>query len=62
MKDGKQWKLNMQRQQQQYLWKVRTHIENLPQDPIRPARYLNGVKLNDDEVANITQPLMLPER
>ena len=28
--------------------------ENLPQDPIRPARYLNGVRLDDDEVANIT--------
>ena len=27
--------------------------ENPPQDPIRPARYLNGVKLDDDEVANI---------
>ena len=27
--------------------------ETLPQDPIRPARYLNGVKLEDDEVANI---------
>ena len=28
--------------------------ENPPQDPIRPARYLNDVKLDDDEVANIT--------
>ena len=27
--------------------------ENPPQDPIRPARYLNGVRLDDDEVANI---------
>ena len=24
------------------------------QDSIRPARHLNGVKLDDDEVANIT--------
>ena len=30
-----------------------THRENPPQDPIRPARYLNGVKLDDYEVANI---------
>ena len=36
--------------------------ENPPQDPIRPARYLNGVKLDDDEVDNIIQLLMLPER
>ena len=28
-----------------------------PQDPIRPARYLNGVKLDDHEVVNIAQPL-----
>ena len=28
--------------------------ENPPQDPIRLARYLNGVKLDDDEVPNIT--------
>ena len=27
--------------------------ENPPQDPIRPAGFLNGVKLEDDEVANI---------
>ena len=27
--------------------------ENPPRDPIRPARYLNGVKLDDDEVSNI---------
>ena len=27
--------------------------ENPPQDPIRPARHLNGVKLEDDELANI---------
>ena len=33
-----------------------------PQDPIRPARSLNGVKLDGDEVANIIQPPMLPER
>ena len=30
-----------------------THRENPPQDPIRPARYLNGMKLDDYEVANI---------
>ena len=30
-----------------------THSENPPQDPVRPARYLNGVKLGDCEVANI---------
>ena len=24
-----------------------------PQDPIRPARYLNGVKLDDYEMVNI---------
>ena len=30
-----------------------THRKNPPQDPIRPARYLNGVKLDDYEVANI---------
>ena len=28
----------------------------LPQDPIRPARFLNGVKLDDYEVVNISQP------
>ena len=28
--------------------------ENPQQDPIRPARQLNGVKSDDDEVANIT--------
>ena len=39
-----------------------TQSENLPQDPIRLARYLNGMKLDDDEVANIIQRLMLPER
>ena len=39
-----------------------THTENPPQDPIRPARYLNCVKLGDDEVANIIQPLMQLER
>ena len=27
---------------------------NPPQDPVRPARYLNGVKLDEYEVANIT--------
>ena len=26
---------------------------NPPKDPVRPARYLNGVKLDEDEVANI---------
>ena len=29
--------------------------ENLPQDPIRLARHLNGVKLDEDQVANTTQ-------
>ena len=28
-----------------------------PQDPIRPARYLNGVKLDEYEVVNIAWPL-----
>ena len=28
--------------------------KNPPQDPVRPARFLNGVKLDDYEVANIT--------
>ena len=27
---------------------------NPPQDPVRPARYLNGVKLDEYVVANIT--------
>ena len=35
--------------------------ENPPQDPIRPARYLNCVKLDDDEVANIIESLILPD-
>ena len=30
---------------------------NPPQDPLRPARYLNGVKLDDCEVVNIALPL-----
>ena len=29
---------------------------NPPQDPVRHARYLNGVKLDEHEVANITEP------
>ena len=29
------------------------HRRNPPQDPIRPARYLNGVKLDEYEVANV---------
>ena len=36
--------------------------KNPPQDPIRPARYLNGVKLDEDEVVNIIQSLILLER
>ena len=27
-----------------------------PQDPVRPARYLNGVKLDEYEVAGIALP------
>ena len=29
---------------------------NPPQDPVRPARFLNGVKLDEYEVANIPLP------
>ena len=29
---------------------------NPPQDPVRAARYLNGVKLDEYEVANIALP------
>ena len=39
-------------EQQQYLWTA-CYAEKTPQDPIRPARFLNGVRLDDDEVANI---------
>ena len=36
--------------------------ENFPQDPTLQARYLNGVRLDDDEVANIKKLWMPPER
>ena len=45
---------NTQRQQPQYLLTVCTAEEiNPPQDPIRPARYLNGVKWDDYEMVSI---------
>ena len=44
-KNSERWK------QQKDLWTMSQR--NPPQDPIRPALYLNGVKLDDDEVANI---------
>ena len=54
--------VNTQRQQSQHLLTVCT-AENVPlpppfsQDPIRPAHYLNGVKLDDYEAVNIAWPL-----
>ena len=57
VKDGEQWKMNTQGQQQK---DVRTmcygeppHPLPSPARPFRPARYPNGVKLDDDEVASI---------
>ena len=51
VKDGKHWKVNMRRQQHA-TGDSATHREKPPQDPIRPARYLNGVKVDERELAS----------
>ena len=53
VKNGKKWKASVQVEQPQHLVRVCKAEDVLPQDPTRPARYLNGVKLDDYEMMNI---------
>ena len=51
-KDGRQWKVNSQRQKPQHLLTVHSR-RCPPQDRIGPARDLSGVNLDDYQVVNI---------
>ena len=53
-KEESSGKVNMQRRAAAVSVDKVQSKRNPPQDPVRPARYLNGVKLDAHELANIS--------